>query len=171
MNNYSYEEYMNNLLGNNMYNQRKMNLNPVELYEDSTYNNQTNSELEKGYPDIYKIIYPMICKRCLYINEEITEELVERITNEIYENVEKDESPEEARSEQRKEIYRNGCSNKNMRYMYRINEESNQLEEKRQKNLLLNDLIKILVLRELLGTGKRTRISNYNNKLSMPIKF
>lgn len=171
MNNYSYEEYMKNLLGNNIYNQRKINVNTVELYDDNTYNNQENSELEKCYPDIYKIIYPMICKRCLYINEEITEELVERITTEIYENVEKDEYPEEARSEQIKAIYRNGRSNKNMRYMYRINEENNQLEEKRQKNLLLNDLIKILVLRELLGTGRRTRISNYNNKLSMPIKF
>ena len=174
MNNYSYEEYMNNLLGNNIYNQRKINVNSVELYDDNTYNSQENSELEKCYPDIYKIIYPMICKRCLYINEEITEELVERITNEIYEAVECDETPYETRdvSKQVKARYNNSIrNNRNANFMPKNKENNERIVEKRQRNFLLNDLIKIFVLRELIGTGKRTTISIPNNKFSMPIKF
>ncbi len=160
MYNYSYEEYMNNLLVNGMPNTRNTVINTMEPYENenafvTTYNNQVNNQLEECYPDIYKIIYPMICKRCLYINEKITEELVERITNEIYENVEQDESPKETRSAQGTVNHSNICNNRNMRYMPKINETNNEVKEKRQRNFLLNDLIKILVIRELLGPGRR----------------
>lgn len=157
---YSYEEYMSNLLGkNNMTNQRNVVIDTMEPYEEGnafiTYSNQANDELEECYPEIYKIVYPMICKRCLYINEEITEELVERITNEIYEIVEQDESPQETRSAQVKVNYSNIRNNRNMRYASRNDENNHEIQEKRQRNFLLNDLIKILVLRELLGPGKR----------------
>ena len=47
-------------------------------------NETKKNELEECYPEIYKIVYPMICKSCLYVTEEITPELVEKITNEIY---------------------------------------------------------------------------------------
>lgn len=159
MNNYSYEEYMNNLLGSCMPAQRNMVVNTMEPYEEGnafiTYSNQANNELEECYPEIYKIVYPMICKRCLYINEEITEELVERITNEIYENFEQEECPEETRSAQIKVNYSNIRNNRNIRYAPRNDKNNNETEGKRQRNFLLNDLIKILVLRELLGTGRR----------------
>ena len=160
MQNYSYEEYMNSLLGYPM-GTRNVNANIMDTYEENnsiTYN-QSAHALEECYPDIYKIVYPMICKACLFINEEITEELVERITNEIYENLEQEEMPEEKRSAQVKVNYSNVPNNRNIRYAnQRIRTESIKEEnciETRQRNFLLNDLIKILVLRELIGRGKR----------------
>lgn len=161
MYNYSYDEYMNNLLGYNMNVRNNMYITPnmVEPYEDEnaiTYNQQENSELEECYPDIYKIVYPMICKACLYITEEITPELVERLTNEVYEKVEQDEMPEETRSAEVKIRYNNIQNNRNMRYMPRNVELENSTEEKRQRNFLLNDLIRILIVRELLGHGHKS---------------
>lgn len=160
MQNYYYEEYMNSLLGYPM-GTRNVNTNIMDAYEENnsiTYN-QSDHALEECYPDIYKIVYPMICKACLFINEEITEELVERITNEIYENLEQEEIPEEKRSMEVKVNYSNLPNNRNIRYANQNTRIENLKEEKtvetRQRNFLLNDLIKILVLRELIGRGKR----------------
>ncbi len=129
-------------------------MEPYENENAFTYE-QYENELTQYYPDIYKIVYPMVCKACLYITEDITEELVERITNEIYENVENNEEPEESRFV--RENYNNIQQYRNNRYMNRnINlRNETSTDEKRQKNFLLNDLIKILVLRELIGKGRR----------------
>lgn len=124
---YSYQEYINNLLGYNLME------NNIDL--NNTYRKNDVNNLDDYYPEIYKIVYPMVCKSCLYITGEITEELVENLTNEIYDNLEKEEKQEETKNMQTK--YRN------IRYT------NNNLEEKRQRNFLLNDLIKILILREL----------------------
>ncbi len=174
MYNYSYEEYMNRLLGYPM-KTRNINANVIEPYEeenDITYY-QTNHKLEEFYPDIYKIVYPMICKACLFVHEEITEELVERITNEIYENLEQDENPEEKRSAQVKVNYSNISNHRNIRYANQNTrmEDFNKVntkEETRQRNFLLNDLIKILVLRELIGNGKRQPRSPIVPRTPMP---
>ena len=160
MYNYSYEDYMNNLLGYNMNNRNNMymmNQPMIEpMYEEEnvfTYA-QSNSELEECYPDIYKIVYPMICKSCLYVTEEITPELVERITNEIYENLETDEAPQEKRGAEVKINYSNIRNNRNVGQYNRNIHEDTEKEAKRQRNIFLNDLIKILVLRELIGSDK-----------------
>ena len=161
MYNYDYNEYMNNLLGYNMpMNRNSMYNTPIEVYENEnifTYK-QTDKELEECYPDIYKIVYPMVCKACLYINEEITEDLVERITNEIYENLEQDETPEETRTSEVKINYSNVQNNRMIRHSVKNMKLENNREEKRQRNFLMNDLIKILVLRELIGSGRRATI-------------
>lgn len=176
MYNYSYEEYMNNLLGydmntrNNMYMSKSIE-EPYEYGSNFTYYEITNQELEKCYPDIYKIVYPMVCKACLYITEEITEGLVERITNEIYENVEQEECPEETRGTIVNISYSNIKNNRNLKYEPKTVKTQDNKEEKRQRNFLLNDLIKILVIRELLGTGKRPSrpfIPQFNNIPILP---
>ena len=132
---YSYQEYINNLLGYNLME------NNIDLDTNiNTYRRSDGNSLDEYYPDIYKIVYPMVCKSCLYITGEITEELVENLTNEIYDNLEKEEMQEETRNMQTK--------HRNIRYT------NNNLEEKRQRNFLLNDLIKILLLRELTGKNR-----------------
>ena len=157
MYNYSYEEYMNHLLGYANPTRQNMYTNAAEPYEDEnafTYN-QTSNELEECYPDIYKIVYPMVCKACMHIHEDITEDLVDRLTNEIYEAVENDEVAEETRSATMKINYSNVRNNRNIRQVTRNEHMEIPKEEKRQRNFLLNDLIKILILRELLGRGRR----------------
>ena len=160
MYNYSYEDYMNNLLGynintrNNMY-AIPMNIEPNE--DENAYieiNETKKNELEECYPEIYKIVYPMICKSYLYVTEEITPELVERITNEIYENLETDEVPQEKRGAEVKINYSNIRNNRNVGQYNRNIHEDTEKEAKRQRNIFLNDLIKILVLRELIGSDK-----------------
>ena len=44
---------------------------------------------ESSKPEIYKIIYPMVCKSCMAVDENISEDLVSRMVNEIYTNIEK----------------------------------------------------------------------------------
>lgn len=169
MYNYDYNEYMNNLLGYNIaMNRNSIYNNTIEPYENEnvfTYQ-QTDKALEECYPDIYKIVYPMVCKACLYINEEITEDLVERITNEVYENLEQDETPEEIRSAEVKINYSNIHNNRMIRDSQK-NIKENKIEEKRQRNFLLNDLIRILVLRELIGTGRRLPRPIFTQRPSM----
>lgn len=163
----SYEEYMNNLLGKSMLNQKEV---PIEnnivinteignIEENNSNNdvdtyNLDNNKFETFYPDIYKIVYPMVCKRCLEVNEEITEKLVEGITNEIYEAIEKDEIYEENREIVSQNSYTSFRNSRNYRNIPKI-EENRIQRETRQRNFLLNDLIRILVLRELIGSGRR----------------
>lgn len=174
MYNYSYEDYMNNLLGynintrNNMYS-IPMNIEPNE--DENAYieiNETKKNELEECYPEIYKIVYPMICKSCLYVTEEITPELVEKITNEIYENLETDEAPQEKRGAEVKINYSNIRNNRNIGQYNRNINENTEKEEKRQRNFFLNDLIKILVLRELIGQGNRPPRPFPPNRPPMP---
>ena len=132
-----------------------MNIEPNE--DENAYieiNETKKNELEECYPEIYKIVYPMICKQCLYVTEEITPELVERITNEIYENLETDEAPQEKRGAEVKINYSNIRNNRNVGQYNRNIHEDTEKEAKRQRNIFLNDLIKILVLRELIGIDK-----------------
>ena len=163
MANNSYEEYMNNLLGirkpkeeETLVQENMVINNKIEEVQESEINTyeQDISNYEILYPDIYKIVYPMICKRCLNVQEDITEELIESITNEIYEAVEKDEEQEEKKETINYNSYSNLKNYRNYRNIPKI-EENRAHRETRQKNYLLNDLIKILVLRELIGSGRR----------------
>ena len=100
MYNNSYEEYMRNSLGYNqmpMMNMNQMNMMP-EMYETEGNFMCDQTSVEDMYPEIYRIIYPMICKVCMAVNENITEDLVSRITNEVYMNVEHMEIVNETRS-------------------------------------------------------------------------
>ena len=88
MYNETYDDYIRSILGypnNNMY-----NTNSRE--NDYMYSAQNNSseELEQYYPEIYKIIYPMVCKSCDNNSSPITRELIENMTDEIYFAVESD---------------------------------------------------------------------------------
>ena len=110
----------------------------------------------------------MICKSCLYVTEEITPELVEKITNEIYENLETDEVPQEKRGAEVKINYSNIRNNRNIGQYNRNINPNIEKEEKRQRNFFLNDLIKILVLRELIGQGNRPPRPFPPNRPPMP---
>ena len=44
------------------------------------------------YPEIYKIVNPMVCKICENNNEPITKELIQKMTDEVYNNLEETET-------------------------------------------------------------------------------
>ena len=165
MYNNPYEEYMRNSLGYNqmpMMNMNQMNMNYMmpEMYETEGNYMCDQTSVEDMYPEIYRIIYPMICKACMAVNENVTEDLVSRITNEVYINVEHMEIVNETRSssisvspQSSKNIKSDSLSNKSSS---NINSSSNNTrQETRQINPLLRDLIRILVLRELIGNPGR----------------
>lgn len=148
MNDSVYEEYMRNVLGYNPINYRNTYETNYENYETpntsniANFSNVQNEELEKCYPEIYKIIYPMIQKTCMQNMKPITRELIDDMTEEIYFTVEDNEIIE-TRS---KEI--------NTTKELKNTNSKTELKENRQRiirNQGLNDLIRILILRELLG--------------------
>ena len=164
MYNNPYEEYMRNSLGYNWMPNMNMNMNQAnpmnEMYETEGEFTCNQASVEDMYPEIYRIIYPMICKACFAVNENVTEDLVSRITNEVYMNVEHMEIINETRSssisvspQSSKNVKSDLVSNK---VNSSINSSSiNTRQETRQRNLLLRDLIRILVLRELIGNPGR----------------
>lgn len=150
-----YEEYMRNSLGYNMNPMMNMDIyNNQMYYEDENNFTYNQTSVEDMYPEIYKIIYPMVCKACMNVQENISEDLVSRITNEIYVNVENTEVAQECRNLQNGKNTKNEVTTNN-----RVSSVVNDTrQETRQRNPLLRDLIRILVLRELLGRPHRPRL-------------
>lgn len=130
MNNSLYEEYMRSVLG----------YSPVDFrntYDmNYTMNNIPTEELQNCYPDIYKIVYPMVQKACNQNTRPITKELVDSMTEEIYFSVEDNEITQ--------------TRNENVK-MDKIPEVKQENRQRVIRNRGLNDLIKVLILRELLG--------------------
>lgn len=102
-----------------------------------------NQNLEQFYPEIYKIVNPMVCKICKNAPNVITEEVIENMTNEIFINIESQEMQKTTIKVQTRNLDTKGTDNK-----------ENKVEETRQQNFILRDLIKILILKELLQNNR-----------------
>lgn len=157
MYNETYNDYIRSILG-------YPNIGP---YEDvaQEYRNQeinTNSmntvsdiDLESCYPEIYKIVYPMVCKKCDSVGMNVSNEDVRNMTDEIYFAL-------EGRTEvqlninlgnevRKQESNRTNMSNNiDRKPNVKISETSKEKRETRQMNTGLRDLIQILLIRELL---------------------
>lgn len=140
MNYENYEDYMRNVLG------YSTNMN----YSNMCMNNQTPyqniylapNSLERMYPDTYRIVYPMVVSACNMVNMPITEEMLDRMTDDIY---------DKAIADSRINI------DINIEVESREDNDSRQLSDEsrqrrpRRRNRFFRDLIRILLLRELLG--------------------
>lgn len=145
----SYDEYIRSILG---YNQS-------ELYDygyNDNYNNYRmqdniaiaqNSQLEQSYPEIYKVVYPMVSKRCENVRAELSNEELEKMTDEIYFAL---ESKNETQLNINLKNDVRTSSNANVRKA-EVNVTENSKGETRQFNSGLRDLVKILLIRELLN--------------------
>lgn len=147
----SYDNYIRSILGYPI--QNTMN---YYGYQDNDYSStyrQTNNskELEECYPEIYKIIYPMVTKTCNSIQEPITRDMIERLTDKIYFAIE-DNNDINVNINLTNEV-RSGVSNSSKPENRQENkqETSKQLNRQRPINRNLRDLIKILILREFLN--------------------
>ena len=146
-----YEEYMRSVLGysqipNNIYTNTYDDFYYDTQYQN-TFNNTSNEVIESMYPDIYRIVYPMVSKVCMQnCNREITRDLIERMTDEIYSNIEPDDKI--TVNNNTRTVLKNGdVRNPNAK-------EPEVRSETRQSNFMLRDLIRILILRELLRQNR-----------------
>ena len=85
-----YEDYMRNVLGYNNANDNTYGCNcGYDMNDMYLYNNRnnSNSSIEQMYPEIYKIINPMVCRMCDNNTQPVSEYLIEQMTDDIYDNV------------------------------------------------------------------------------------
>ena len=130
MYNNSYEEYMRTVLG---YTPNNMN----DIYRNDYYYNEPtvasfrNSDLENMYPSIYKTVYPLVCDQCANIvDTNITAKQLDELTDTIIASI---------------------------NIELKIETKSSQTREDRaqRQNDFLRDLIKILIIRQLLSRPQR----------------
>lgn len=138
----NYEDYMRSVLG-------YPNINyPEPTYSsfENDYDEETTEEQDL-YPEIYRIVNPMVCKICEEkANMPITKELVDEMTNTIYVNIEA-----EVEIPQNREILKNGdVRNPNVK-------QPELQTRQRVPNRTLQDLIRILILRELFKRRRPQR--------------
>lgn len=153
--NESYEDYIRSILGYPNYQEN----NRYENYRMPTMTNATNDEqkaqLEACYPEIYKIVYPMVNKACTNNTKPVTAELIDELTNEIYVSIEND-------NEINVTINLNNEIGNNRSHAGSVTSptkaqtlKENRGENRQFRNRGLQDLIRILLIRELLGRPGR----------------
>lgn len=127
MNYQNYDEYMRSLIG---YPNMRASMSPTMFSM-----NTSSDDLERMYPEVYRVVYPMVCFACDNIRTPVTEEMVDMMTDDIYDRVEAD-----------------GRINIDISVEVRNDEETqeNRQRRPRRRNRFLRDLIRILLLRELL---------------------
>ena len=169
--NESFDEYIRSVLGypslSNMQTQNYMGTDMVDYYGRNNMNamQTDDAELEECYPEIYKLVYPMILKRCDQIAEPVTRDTINRITNEIYNaievtnevNVNINLQNEVSNNRQEQKVatkqMQNQIETNNIVKNTGGNEQNrsdNRQEDRQFRNRNLRDLIQILLIRELL---------------------
>ncbi len=137
MNNMPYEEYMRTVLGYTPYSRQDNFCCTNDYYISQDTSNQMNDNaLEELYPDVYKKIYPLVCKQCNTNTMPITQEILEQIVDNVYNSIEIDLKIE---------------TNTKVQVNTNIRQQENRT---RQSNNTLRDLIKILILKELIDRGR-----------------
>lgn len=151
----SYEDYIRSVLGyENMQNQ--MNTNIANTYTENSINNLSMSdrEIEECYPEIYKVVYPMIQSRCQRNTRPVTRELIDEMSDEIYQAVEGNVSFDREVKENRGDTKNKVLSNEKQ-LKTKEDKQENRGEDRQLRNRGLQDLIKILLIRELLRRHNR----------------
>lgn len=123
----NYNDYMRNVLGCS-----HNNPTPYQSYND----------LESMYPDTYRVIYPMVVSACNGVAMPISEEMLDRMTDDIYDRAELDS---------RININMNMTGSPVRSNNSRQFSGTGRRPRPRPRNRFLRDLIRILLLRQLLG--------------------
>lgn len=171
MYNETYDDYIRSILGyppisslNNEYDDyinQNMNYNMTSnMMNTNSMNTATDMDLESCYPEIYKIVYPMVCKKCDDVRMPVTNEDIENMTDEIYFALEGREEVQlninlgnEVRSSEKSSTNTTRMVDKKPEV--KVSDTSSEKRETRQFNRGLRDLIQILLIRELLRRRRR----------------
>lgn len=175
MYNETYDDYIRSILGYparnqfEQYNQEMPEYQNYQEYRNPTFNtniniSENNIELEKNYPEIYKIVYPMVAKKCENARSEtFSKSDIENMTDEIYYALEEKQetrvninlmnniSNPKGTNSSSASTSANITKAENRRPDVRISQKAIENSEKRQINSGLRDLIQILLIRELLN--------------------
>ena len=165
----NYEDYMRSILGypiqeQNLFSNTYSNYNNME-YEYATQMPRYSKEILDLYPEIYKIVNPMVCKLCEANTKPITKELLEQMTEEIYLNIESDPSEYVSQvvnvkvnlpnQEEKRQNNINSPKVTTLKKENRVEEKTRTENRQMLRNNTLRDLIKILILNRLLGGNMR----------------
>lgn len=146
----SYEDYMRSVLGYprvNMYEDEYMYYQMPYEMQARNNNYEINNKIEELYPEIYITINPMVksaIEKYNITNTTCTKEILDRMTEEIYTNIETSEM-----------ALNREADNTNNRA-----KETENRQISRQNNRILKDLIRILILTNLINR-RRPRPSPY----------
>ena len=172
MYNETYDDYIRSILGYparnqfEQYNQEMPEYQNYQEYRNPTFNtniniSENNIELEKNYPEIYKIVYPMVAKKCENARSEtFSKSDIENMTDEIYYALEEKQEKRininltndmSSTKAQNSSAISTSAKLENKRPDVRISQKAIENSEKRQINSGLRDLIQILLIRELLN--------------------
>lgn len=150
-----YDDYMRNVLG---YNRNEYN-NPC--YGD-TYNcykrtdDRVMCEMEEMYPEIYKRINPIVCRMCQNVSMPISPETLEQMTDQIYTSINADDinvyniNIETRDTNQAKQVNNRQIDSKDIKQETRDSKTYQESRSPRPNNPLLRDLIRILLLNQLI---------------------
>ena len=156
-----YEEYIRSVLGY----PSTANMNQNQMYQNEYPNpSQINmrNDLEECYPEIYKIIYPMVQKACDGNMRANSREEIEQMTDEIYSAIEDNNqinlninlgntiSTTNLNTQNRNELHKEGVQKKSSEKQEVENRNTEGESRISPRNNNLRDLIKILLIRELL---------------------
>lgn len=145
---YTYEPMLRNTYYNQIEDYNQINYSYPYNYVKNYVSRNLSEDIENLYPDIYKLIYPMIKKACRQNIPPISEDTIDEITNDIYNNI-------EAENIINLNIdITNGKSES--KSISNIKNNTNN-QENRHINNSLRDLIKILLIRELIGKNNFDR--------------
>ena len=172
MYNETYDDYIRSILGYptrnqfEQYNQEMPEYQSYQEYRNPTFNTNinisgNNVELENSYPEIYKIVYPMVVKKCENIRSEtFSKSDIENMTDEIYYALEEKQEKRvninltndiNGTKTQNSSAVSTSAKVENKRPDVKISQKAIENSEKRQINNGLRDLIQILLIRELLN--------------------
>lgn len=181
----SYEDYIRSILGYPNYGSHSENCCMANTYEampmEMPENNTQNMRLENCYPEIYKVVYPMINKACSTNTKPITEELIDELTNEIYLSIENDNEINvtiNLNNEVGSITNNRNANAASSSKMSRTNNvtpaatpkpQENRGEDRQFRNRGLQDLIRILLIREFLGRPRpwRTQTTSSTNETAI----
>ena len=159
----NYEDYIRSVLGYPIEENRDTyTMNYFEDTRNCMMSCQNTKELEDCYPEIYKIINPIVCEVCDRCSGPVTRDTLENMVEEVYQRIEInneiaikiniDNRSSEKETEKRTNVVKQNS-------IRSINNEATRKAEKvenrqrRPNNPFLRDLIRILILNRLLGGG------------------
>ena len=167
-----YEDYMRSVLGYNAAN-TSSNMYSADYYMPNrmqavmpTYQNesmgvQMQDNIEDLYPDIYKIVNPIVCRVCQNNNRPITNDLIEQMISQVYNSIKADDINIvniniETGDVVNRETNNRAQENKDSKLSKEKIESrsSDETRSQRQNNPLLRDLIRILLLNRLFGNQR-----------------
>ena len=152
----SYDDYMRSALG---YEPMSLNNATYPMMQQPMYDDFATQDLNEYYPDIYRIVYPAVCSVCSKCDKRnISGVSIDDMVDTVYRMIEETNNDmAEFRSSPEKTTQTSKTitekKTNNIRQDVRQSSQSAEAEKETRapKNFLLNDLIRILILRELIG--------------------